>query len=210
MKIYLYENKKDYLVRKRVFDRVFSLAALVLLFPAILLIALLIYADDPDGSPIFSQIRVGLNGKTFRMYKFRTMKRNAEALRESLSDRNEMSGPVFKIRNDERITRFGRFLRKSGLDEIPQFVNVLKGDMSVVGPRPPLPSEVREYTERQRLRLTVRPGITCYWQISPHRNRYPFDDWLELDLRYIREQSPATDRRIMLRTVLAMITMQGE
>ena len=204
------DSKKSFLTRKRVFDKAFSLAVLILCFPAILLIALLIFIDDPDGSPIFSQIRVGKDGKHFRMYKFRTMHKGADAAIEELLHKNEMQGPAFKITNDARITRFGKFLRKSGLDEIPQFVNVLRGEMSVVGPRPPLPREVRQYSERQMQRLTVQPGITCYWQISPHRNRFPFDDWLELDLKYIREQSLSTDRKIMLRTVLAMLTLQGE
>lgn len=202
--------EKTYLSRKYAFDKVFSAAALALLSPAILVIAVRILADDPHGSPFYSQIRIGENGRPFRLYKFRTMYAGAEDEQENLVPRNEMQGPAFKIRDDSRITKAGRFLRRSGLDEIPQFLNVLKGDMSVVGPRPPLPGEVELYTDYQKKRLAVRPGITCYWQIQPDRNAIPFDEWVEMDLKYIREQSPETDRKIMLATVRAMCRLQGE
>ena len=202
-------EKKD-LFRKYAFDKAFSAAALVLLSPVILVIAVRILADDPHGSPFYSQMRIGENGRPFRLYKFRTMYAGAEDEQENLVPRNEMQGPAVKIRDDSRITKAGRFLRRSGLDEIPQFLNVLKGDMSVVGPRPPLPGEVEMYTDYQKKRLAVRPGITCYWQIQPDRNSVPFDDWVEMDLKYIREQSPETDRKIMLATVRAMCRLQGE
>ena len=204
------EQEKKFLFRKYTFDKVFSALALGLLSPVILGIAVAVFADDPHGSPFYSQIRIGENGRPFRLYKFRTMVIGAENEAELLMPRNEMQGPAFKIRDDARITRAGRFLRETGLDEIPQFVNVLKGDMSVVGPRPPLPQEVEQYTPWQRQRLAVRPGLTCYWQVMPQRNRILFDDWVALDLRYIAERSPAVDRRIMRETVRAMVRRQGE
>ncbi len=204
------EEKKRFLRIKYAFDRAFSLTALLVLFPALLLVAVLILLDDPRSSPLYSQVRIGERGKPFRMYKFRTMVSGAEEKRAGLRDLNEMYGPVFKIRNDRRITRIGRFLRQTGIDEIPQFINVLRGEMSVVGPRPPLPEEVRQYTAYQRQRLTVRPGITCIWQTLPDRNGVRFDDWVEMDLRYIRERSVRTDLAIMLKTVISMVTRQGQ
>ena len=204
------DRLKRYLARKYAFDKAFSLTALVLLSPLMAGIAAAILIDDPHGSPFYSQIRVGRNGKRFRIYKFRTMVEGAEDEIENLIPRNEMHGPAFKIKDDSRITRAGKFLRKSGLDELPQFINVLKGEMSVVGPRPALPREVKQYTGHQRKRLSVRPGITCYWQIRPNRNRILFDEWVALDLKYIKERSPAVDRRIMQETVRAMLRMQGE
>lgn len=202
-------NETVYLVCKRVFDVVASFCALVLLSPAFLIICLIIYLDDPHGSPIFSQMRVGKNGKVFRFYKFRSMVVNAEDLLEKLQDQNEMSGPAFKIKNDPRITKVGRFIRKTSLDELPQLWNVLKGDMSFVGPRPPLPNEVEQYTEEQKRRLSVTPGLTCYWQVQPSRNDLDFDEWFDLDMQYIRERSVKTDLSIILRTVLVMLHMEG-
>ena len=204
------QQEKKYLSRKYAFDKAFSAAALVLLLPFSAVICAVIFLDDPHGSPVFTQIRVGEKGKEFRLYKFRTMSAGAENEIENLVPRNEMKGPAFKIRDDSRITRVGRFLRATGLDEVPQFFNVLKGDMSVVGPRPPLPREVSMYNDYQKQRLAVRPGITCYWQIRPGRNRMLFDDWVALDLKYIKERCPAVDRKIMRSTVRAMIRRQGE
>lgn len=203
-------EKERYLKRKYSFDRAFSLTALVLLSPFILIIAVLIILDDPHGSPFFSQIRIGENGKPFRLYKFRTMYAGAEKEKDNLMLRNEMQGPAFKIKDDSRITKVGKVLRQTGIDEIPQFVNVLKGDMSIVGPRPPLKKEVEMYNEYQMQRLSVRPGITCYWQIMPERNSVLFDDWVAMDLKYISERSPAVDRKIMMHTVKAMVMRQGE
>ena len=204
------EQRRRYLADKYRFDRAFSLAVLLVLSPWILLTALLVFIDDPHGSPFYSQIRIGEKGRQFRLYKFRTMVVGAEDEQSALMLRNEMHGPAFKIRDDARITRFGKILRKTGIDEIPQFVNVLKGDMSIVGPRPPLPGEAAMYSDYQRKRLAVRPGITCYWQIVPDRNRILFDDWVKLDLKYIRERCRQTDRRIMRLTVRAMLRGQGE
>lgn len=203
-------QEKKSLRGKYLFDRVFSLAALLLLSPAILAIELIIIKDDPSSGPVFSQIRIGQGGKPFRMYKFRTMRTGAEKELEQMLSSNEMEGPPFKIRDDSRITGPGRFLRKSGLDEILQFINVLKGDMSVVGPRPPLPREAAMYNDYQKQRLSVRPGITCYWQIMPDRNSIPFDEWVRLDLKYIKECSPAVDLKIMIKTVTAMKRLQGQ
>lgn len=198
-----------YLRVKRIQDTVLSALALVILSPLLLLIALAVVIDDPQGGPIFSQIRCGQGGELFRLYKFRTMCVGAEQRLSELLPYNEMTGPAFKIQNDPRITRLGRFLRSTGLDELPQLVNILKGDMSVVGPRPPLLREVAEYTLYQRQRLTVTPGLTCFWQVSPRRNSLSFDDWVELDLRYIRERSWLLDWKLTFQTVKAVLRREG-
>lgn len=204
------QKKKSYLFWQRSRDFFLSLLALVGLSPFLLIIAIIIYIDDPHGSPIFSQVRCGKDGKLFKLYKFRSMCINAEAMLDSLLDQNEMSGPAFKIKNDPRITRIGRFIRKTSIDELPQLVNVLRGEMSIVGPRPPLPREVAMYDEYQRQRLAVKPGLTCYWQIQPDRNSVYFDDWLEMDLKYIREQSLWVDWKIILKTITVVCRMHGE
>lgn len=201
---------RGYWLLRRGQDILLSLLALAVLAPALLLLVLIIYIDDPHGSPIYSQIRCGKNGKAFRMYKFRTMCIDAGAKLAELLDQNEMDGPVFKIRDDPRITRIGRFLRRTGIDELPQLVNVLKGDMSIVGPRPALPREVAEYNSYQRQRLSVTPGLTCYWQIQPHRNELSFDKWVELDVRYIRERSFWVDWKIIFMTIGAVVHGYGE
>ena len=203
-------TRRGYWLLRRGQDILLSLLALAVLAPALLLLALVIYIDDPHGSPIYSQIRCGKNGKAFRMYKFRTMCIDAGAKLAELLDQNEMDGPVFKIRDDPRITRIGRFLRRTGIDELPQLVNVLKGDMSIVGPRPALPGEVAEYNSYQRQRLSVTPGLTCYWQIQPHRNELSFDKWVELDVRYIRERSFWVDWKIIFMTIGAVVHGYGE
>lgn len=202
-------NEKKYLFWKRVFDVSLSLLALVVLLPLLLLTALVIYVDDPNGSPIFSQVRCGKDGKTFKLYKFRSMCIDAEAMFGNLIKQNEMSGPAFKIKNDPRITRVGRFIRKTSIDELPQLINILRGDMSIVGPRPPLPREVAMYNEVQMLRLSVKPGLTCYWQIQPKRNQISFDDWVQLDLCYIRERNLWLDWKIICKTFKVVIQGQG-
>lgn len=151
-------SRRGYWKAKRAFDFWVSLLLILLSSPLLFILSILIFIDDPSGSPIFAQTRLGLHGKPFTMYKFRTMTVGAEMCREDLLALNEMDGPVFKIRDDPRVTRVGRFLRRTSLDELPQFFNVLMGDMSLIGPRPPLPSEVEEYTEYERLRLIVKPG----------------------------------------------------
>ena len=203
-------GKRLYCAAKRGQDILFSVLGLLLLWPWMLLLALVIYIDSPGASPFFVQERIGLNGKSFRFIKFRSMVPDAEKKLHALLDRNEMDGPVFKIRRDPRITRVGSFIRKTSIDELPQLINILKGDMSIVGPRPALPREVKKYDDYERQRLYVRPGLTCYWQVQPRRNDLSFDQWLELDLKYIRERSFATDWKIIFKTFSAVIGMEGE
>ena len=193
---------------KRSFDIIVSALLLLLLSPFLLIISLLIYQDSP-GSVFFSQQRVGKNGKGFKMWKFRSMYSNAEQLKAALMKQNEMAGGVlFKMKGDPRITKIGRFIRKYSIDEIPQLWNVLIGDMSLVGPRPPLPDEVEQYTAYEFSRLAVTPGITCIWQISG-RSEIPFQQQVELDLRYIEMQSIWTDIWIILRTIPAVFSGRG-
>lgn len=203
-------GKRLYCAAKRGQDILFSALALLVLWPFMLLLALVIYIDSPGASPFFVQERIGLNGKPFRFIKFRSMVPDAEKKLHALLDKNEMDGPVFKIRRDPRITRVGSFIRRCSIDELPQLINILKGDMSIVGPRPALPREVKKYDDYERQRLYVRPGLTCYWQVQPRRNDLSFDQWLELDLKYIRERSFATDWKIIFRTFRAVIGMEGE
>ncbi len=203
-------EKKIYSFFKRLFDIILAAAALVVLFLPLILIVVIIVIDSPGASPIFSQIRVGKNGKEFKFYKFRSMVPSAENMLGELLPQNEMKGPAFKIKEDPRITRFGRFIRRTSIDELPQFWNVLKGDMSLVGPRPPLPREVEIYTEYQLGRLSVTPGITCYWQVQPKRNSLSFDQWVELDMKYIKERSFKTDIVILFKTIGAVCGMEGE
>lgn len=195
------ETHRRYWAVRRAQDILLSLAALMVLWPFMLLIALVIVLDDPEGGPIFTQVRCGRDGKPFKLYKFRSMCVDAEEKLPALMDQNEMEGPAFKIRNDPRVTRVGKRLRETCLDELPQLWNILKGDMSIVGPRPPLPGEVEQYTEYQRQRLYITPGLTCYWQIQPHRNNINFDTWMELDLKYIQERSFWVDWKIIFRTL---------
>ena len=202
-------SKSRYWVLRRAQDIVFSSIALVVLSPVMLLVALAVYIDDPKGSPIFSQIRCGRNGKPFKFYKFRSMCVDAEAKLDALLQQNEMDGPAFKIKDDPRITRVGKFIRKTSLDELPQLFNILKGDMSIVGPRPPLPREVEQYDAYQRQRLYVTPGLTCYWQIQPHRNDLTFDEWMELDIKYMKERSFLVDWKIIFQTVRVVLFGQG-
>lgn len=199
-------SHRRYWVLRRAQDIVFSLLALILLAPLALLISLAIVLDSSGDGAIFRQRRVGRDGKLFWLYKFRTMCPDAE---EQLSQ-NQMDGPVFKIKGDPRITRVGRFLRKTSLDELPQLLNVLRGDMSIVGPRPALPREVELYSDYQRQRLYVTPGLSCYWQIAPHRNEMSFDEWVALDLKYIQERSFWVDWKIIFLTVRAMLMKYGE
>lgn len=194
---------------KRAFDVAFSLAVLVCLSWLFAIIAIAIKLDDPAGPVIFKQTRVGRGGREFTMYKFRSMVADAESRLDGLRASNEKTGPVFKLRDDPRVTRVGHVLRKVSLDELPQFVNVLKGDLSVVGPRPALPSEVTEYTPRQRQRLLVKQGLTCYWQTRRDRDSITFDEWIELDLLYIRKCSFWTDVKLIVQTVGRVLTAQG-
>lgn len=206
--ITIYENPV-YLIAKRCFDIVFSLLCIIVFIIPILFLMLLIVIDSPGASPIYTQDRVGKNGRVFKFYKLRSMVPEADKMLDSLLDKNEMEGPAFKISNDPRITRVGRMLRRTCVDELPQLWNILKGDMSFVGPRPPLPREVEQYNDFQRNRLSVVPGLTCYWQIQPNRNSLTFDKWLELDLKYIEERNVKTDLMIIFKTVGAVLNMEG-
>ena len=203
-------SHRRYWVLRRAQDIVFSLLALILLAPMALLISLAIVLDSPGDGAISRQRRVGRDGKLFWLYKFRTMCPDAEEQLNELLSQNQMDGPVFKIKGDPRITRVGRFLRKTSLDELPQLLNVLQGDMSIVGPRPALPREVELYSDYQRQRLYVTPGLSCYWQIAPHRNEMSFDEWVALDLKYIQERSFWVDWKIIFLTVRAMLMKYGE
>ncbi len=194
---------------KRLFDIFFATLILLFFLPLMIIIAIVIVIDDPSAGPFFKQIRVGRHGKEFYMYKFRTMCANADKMKESLAAQNEMDGPVFKMKDDPRITRVGKFLRKLSLDELMQFFNVFKGDMTLVGPRPPLPGEVKFYTDYQRLRLLVTPGLTCTWQISKNRNDIPFEEWVEMDIEYIQTRTYRNDLKIMLKTPIVMLTATG-
>lgn len=203
-------SKRRYWILRRVQDILLSGIALIVLAPIMLLIALAIYIDDPHGSPIFTQIRCGRDGKPFKFYKFRSMCVDAEDKLAALLENNEMDGPAFKIKDDPRITKIGRMIRKTSLDELPQLWNIFKGDMSIVGPRPALPREVELYDDYQLQRMYVQPGLTCYWQVQPRRNDISFDDWIALDIKYIQERSFWVDWKIIFMTVGAVIRGEGE
>lgn len=204
------KSRSFYCVLRRGQDIFFSLLALIVLAIPMAIVALIIWIDSPGASPIFSQDRVGRDGKIFKFYKFRSMVPNAEAKLHEVLEQNEMDGPVFKMKNDPRITRVGRFIRKASIDELPQLINILKGDMSIVGPRPALPREVAEYTDYEKQRLYVTPGLTCYWQIQPNRNELTFDEWMDLDLKYIQDRNFWLDWKLIILTVVAVLRMYGE
>jgi len=192
---------------KRIIDLLIAISALIVAAPMLLIIAAIIKLDD--GGPIFfTQERVGLYGRRFTCFKFRTMVINAESLKSSLVGQNEQDGPVFKMRLDPRVTKVGRFLRKYSLDEFPQFMNVMNGDMSVVGPRPPLPEEVNQYKKFQNRRLSMKPGITCIWQISG-RNQVDFKEWVKMDMEYIDTWSLKKDLMIILKTIKVVTKGDG-
>ena len=202
-------DKKYYWMGRRAQDIFFSLLALIVLAVPMAIVALVIWIDSPGASPIFSQDRVGRDGKIFKFYKFRSMVPNAETKLQEVLAQNEMDGPVFKMKNDPRITRVGHFIRRTSIDELPQLVNILKGDMSIVGPRPALPREVAQYTDYERQRLYVTPGLTCYWQIQPNRNELTFDEWMELDLKYIQDRNFWLDWKLIFQTIWAVLRMYG-
>ena len=189
-----------YSVTKRLIDIVGSLCGIILLSPLFLIVAILIKLEDPKGKIFFAQERNGRYPKTFKMYKFRSMVHNAEELLKDLMDRNEQTGPVFKINDDTRITKVGKFIRKTSIDELPQLFNVLKGDMSLVGPRPAIPREVEQYNSYQMQRLAVKPGLTCIWQVSG-RNNIGFDEWVEMDIEYIKTRNLWLDIKLIFKTV---------
>lgn len=208
-KIISNKSFRSYWRKKRTFDIIISLLILIIAIIPMGIVALAIIIDDPHGSPFYKQIRVGRHGKEFYMYKFRTMYVDADKRKAELMAQNEMDGPVFKMKNDPRITRLGRILRKLSVDELPQLFNVVRGNMSLVGPRPPLPSEVAEYKDYDKLRLIVTPGITCDWQISDNRNDIPFERWIEMDLNYIENRTTWGDLKIIFKTPFAMLSATG-
>lgn len=196
------EHKRVYEFIKRTMDISCSLIALVVLLPILLLVSVLIKVES-KGPVIFAQDRVGKDGKVFKMYKFRSMVANAEELKEKLMKQNERSGPMFKIRDDPRITKVGKFVRRTSIDELPQLVNILKGDMSIVGPRPSLPKEVKQFEEWMMERLNVKPGLTCYWQVSG-RNDIEFTEWMKLDVKYVKERNIIIDIKLIFKTFFVL------
>jgi exopolysaccharide biosynthesis polyprenyl glycosylphosphotransferase len=204
---FVVERKRTFDILKRFMDIAVATLILLLVLPVMPVIILLIKLDSP-GPVLFRQKRVGKDGREFDFFKFRSMHLGAENVIASLRPLSGVDGPVFKLKEDPRITGTGRFLRRSSLDELPQLLNVLKGDMSVVGPRPNLPSEVSQYLPWQKRRLDVTPGITCYWQIAG-RSHIGFQEWMRLDLEYIRSRSLVTDIKIMLKTIPAVIARKG-
>jgi lipopolysaccharide/colanic/teichoic acid biosynthesis glycosyltransferase len=183
-------------------DIVCSLTGLIALIPIFFIVALAIKIES-KGPIVFVQKRVGKDGKTFGIYKFRSMVSNAEELRDKLLKENEMNGPMFKMTDDPRITKVGKFIRKTSLDELPQLMNVLRGEMSLVGPRPSLPSEVKHLDDWMMQRLAVRPGLTCYWQVSG-RSDIEFRDWMKLDIKYIEERSILVDIKLIFKTFFVL------
>lgn len=196
-----------YRMIKRITDVALSVLALIVLSPVFLVTAVAIAIED--GFPvIFIQERNGINGKVFKMYKFRSMCKNAAELHKEYLKDNELDGPAFKMKNDPRITKVGNFIRRTSIDELPQLLNIIKGDMSIVGPRPLPTYETAELNDYQRQRMLVKPGLTCYWQCSG-RNDIPFDEWMKMDMEYIREASVWTDVKIVLKTVGAVLCGKG-
>ncbi len=198
-----------YLFIKRLFDIIAGLIGVVVLIPLTVIIGFFILIED--GGPIFfSQKRVTKDGKTFNLHKFRSMCVDAEKIRKTMDSENEMDGPVFKVKNDRRITRVGKVIRKTGLDELPQLINVLSGAMSLVGPRPALPMEVEKYDEEAKKRLQVKAGITCIWQVQPNRNSISFADWMKMDAEYVEKASLLLDIKILFKTVATVFRAEGE
>ncbi len=193
---------------KTIGDIYFSILALIVLSPFLLIVALLIKFDS-SGPVFFKQERIGLRGRKFKLYKFRSMVLNAEEILSKIKSENQADGPVFKIKDDPRITKVGSFLRKTGLDEIPQLINIIKGEMSLIGPRPPLESEVKDYERWQLRRLSVRPGITCTWQVIPNRNEVKFEKWMKLDLNYIDNWSLMKDLQLFVKTIGTIFSAEG-
>ena len=196
------QNLKVYEICKRTIDIIGAGLGLILLSPIIAVVACAVKFTS-KGPVFFSQKRVGKNGELFEMYKFRSMVVNAEELKENLEEQNEMSGPMFKIKDDPRITKVGKFIRKTSIDELPQLWNILKGDMSLVGPRPSLPKEVEQFDNWMFKRLSVRPGLTCYWQVSG-RNNIDFEDWMKLDISYVEDRNLWIDIKLIFKTVFVL------
>ena len=196
------KENKLYLFSKRTLDIVCSLIGLIVLSPLIGIIMILIKVES-KGEIIFSQERIGLNGEKFNMHKFRSMVPNAEELKKKLLEENEMSGPMFKMKDDPRITKVGKFIRKTSIDELPQLINVLKGEMSLVGPRPSLPNEVAKFEPWMLKRLEVKPGLTCYWQVAG-RNNIDFEEWMQLDVDYVNDRNMLLDIKLIFKTFFVL------
>lgn len=205
---YTIEEKRSYLISKRIMDIIGASLGLIILIPLFLFIAICIKIEDPKGKVFFRQTRVGKESKEFQMYKFRSMVTNAEDLLDSLIHRNETTGAMFKIKDDPRVTKIGRFIRKTSIDELPQLWNVIKGDMSLVGPRPPLPEEVKKYTDYERQRLLVKSGCTGLWQVSG-RSNVGFEEMVELDLKYIKNRSFNYDMKLIIKTIFVVFKGTG-
>ena len=199
-------HKPIYEFFKRILDVICSVVALIVLSPAFLVTALAVRSDG--GPAFYKQTRVGKNNTHFEMYKFRSMCKNAENLQDDLMKYNEMDGPVFKIKGDPRITKVGKFIRKYSIDELPQLLNIVKGDMSIVGPRPPLVREVEQYNSYQMQRLLVTPGLTCFWR-AYGRSDLSFDDWMDMDMKYIKRRNIFLDIKLIVKTVFAVIFKRG-
>lgn len=193
-----------YLFLKRFFDIIFSSLALVVLFIPMAIVGIVIKLED-HGPVFYVQERVGKNGKKFKMYKFRSMCVGADDQKDSLMELNERDGPAFKMKNDPRITKVGKLIRKSCIDELPQLLNIIMGDMSIVGPRPPVEREVRQYNQVCMKRLTVKPGLTCYWQVK-RTSSTSFEDWINMDLEYIESRSLWIDFKLILLTFISVLS----
>ncbi|MBR7121918.1 MAG: sugar transferase [Oscillospiraceae bacterium] len=200
--------KPVYDVCKRVFDLVMSALALIVFSPVFLIVAIAIKCED-GGKVFYTQTRMTKDGKEFQMYKFRSMCPDADKKLDELMAQNELDGPAFKMKNDPRITKVGNFIRKTSIDELPQLVNIIKGDMSIIGPRPPLPREVAQYTPYQMHRLDVKTGLACYHECQGRSDSRSFDEWVESDLKYIRERSMRTDLKIIFMTIRVVLTGKG-
>ncbi|MBU3188436.1 sugar transferase [Clostridium bowmanii] len=193
------EKNLGYFIVKRIIDMIGALCGILLTSPVMIVVAIWIKLDS-KGPVFFAQSRVGQDGRRFLMYKFRSMCPDAEGLLKKLEDDNEMSGPMFKIKEDPRITKIGKFIRKTSIDELPQLINILKGEMSLVGPRPSLPKEVAEFTSFQKQRLVAKPGLTCYWQVGG-RSDVSFEEWMEMDVAYLLERNTLVDIVLIFKTV---------
>ena len=203
------KEKPFYSFVKRTFDIIVSLVALVILFIPLLIIALIIFIDDPKGSPFYVSERVGKRGKTFKMFKFRSMVIGAEDMLDSLMKDNDKDGPAFKMHDDPRVTKIGHFLRETSIDELPQLLNVFLGSMSLVGPRPPIMKEVVQYSREDLKRLLVKPGLTCIRQTRKKRDDVPFKEWVAMDVEYIQKRSVLMDLKLIFNTFSVMLTKQG-
>lgn len=202
------KGRKFYEITKRILDFGVASTGIIIIFPIMIWIALKVHIEEPNSSVIFKQKRIGVDGRPFTMYKFRSMCIDAEKDLESLLDKNEIKGAMFKIKEDPRVTEFGKFIRRTSLDELPQLINVIKGDMSLIGPRPPLQREVAKYTQYDKQRLMVKPGCSGTWQVSG-RNGIHFDEMVKIDIEYIQRRSIRYDISLIIKTVKVMMNMSG-